>query len=326
MFRTSLLRPAHNCAVAAVLAVVSVLVVGSAIAEASTDVEPLAAATPVAAHDGTAMWSRLDVATGRYQLVQSVDGGAPTLVAVPLREGAFDIGLGANRAGSTYAVYSRDGDIYRLNPRTALETKLTTISSPDHAEGSPTIRRGRIAFVRRAGGMDQLRIGDTTSGTKGTRLLLERKALEGVALGDKHVTWIERVTKGLASSRYRVHVRNIATGKDRVVYQAGGGGASFTRVTKPLFSADRTGVLWAVSRLGVTGSRIVKYTLRTGKLSYAKGSPRYASMAWVGDAIGAIVSNNAAADPNAGTGDCRDGGVQYCSIQYTGPLTFNLTP
>jgi hypothetical protein len=298
---------------------VAILALGTAAASAQVvPVETLAAATPVAAHDGTAMWSRLDAATGRYQLVTSIGGGVPTPVAVPQRDGAFDVDLGANRAGNTYAVYTRDGDIYRLDPRTGVEKKLTKLSSPDRAERSPAIWQGRIAFVRHVKGMDQLRIGDTTSVSKGTRLLLERKAIDSIELGSKHVAWTDRFVKGKPSSQYQVHIRNIATGADRMVYRAGGGGASFTTVTKPAF-ADSS-FLWAVARKGAAGSRIVKYTLRTGKLSYAQGTPRHASMAWAGGALGAIVSDNDAGDPYAGTADCG------CGVAYTGPLTFNLKP
>lgn len=126
-----------------------------------------------------------------------------------------------------------------------------------------------------------------------------------------------------ATVRYRVHIRNVATGKDQIVYEAGGGGATFTTVTKPTFTADESGVLWAVARKGAPGSRIVKYTLRTSKLSYAQGSPSYASMAWVSDTLGAILSSNSAGDPNAGTTDCN---AEGCAIQYSGPLSFNLKP
>ena len=94
-------------------------------------------------------------------------------------------------------------------------------------------------------------------------------------------------------------------------------------VTKPAFTDDLAGFVWARSILGTTGSRIVRYTLHTGKLSYAQGSPRDASVAWVSDAVGAVVSTSI----DAGTGstnECSDAGVQYCSIQYTGPLSFDL--
>ncbi|HEV7806619.1 MAG TPA: hypothetical protein VGO80_12420 [Solirubrobacteraceae bacterium] len=54
------------------------------------------------------MWSRLDPATGRYGLLKSVDGGAPTAVGVAPRSGGpFDVDLGTSRSGSTVAVYTR---------------------------------------------------------------------------------------------------------------------------------------------------------------------------------------------------------------------------
>jgi hypothetical protein len=289
----------------------------------STQVEGLAAATPAASYDGTSMWSRLDAATGKYQLVQSVNGAAPTPVAVAQRDGAFDVDLGSNRTGSTYAVYTRDGDIYRLNPRTAVEKKLSRLSSPGRAERNPTIQRGRIAFLRRDGGMDQLRIGDTTTGAKGTRLVLKRKVIQSIELGNQHVAWSDTVSTRATSSRQRVHIRNLATGRDRIVYQAGSGGASFSVVTKPSFDGEN--FLWARSRIGTAGSRIVRYTLRTGRLSYAQGTPRYASAAWVSDELGAIVSTSLIGGLD-GTAECSDAGVAYCAIRYTGPLSFDLKP
>jgi hypothetical protein len=317
----------HSFAVAGLagLAILAASTLASAPAQASTHVETLAAATPAAAYAGTAMWSRLDAVTGRYQLVQSVAGAAPTPVAVPERDGAFDVDLGSNRGGSTYAVYSRGGDIYRLNPRTAVERKLTQLSSPDAVERNPTIQRGRIAFLRRVGGMDQLRIGDTTTGAKGTRLLIERKAIQSIELGIFQVAWVDSVAGRAPSSRERVHIRSIATGRDKVVYFAGSGGASFSIVTKPSFAADTKSFLWARSRIGTAGSRIVRYTLRTGKLSYAQGTSRYASAAWVSDELGAIVSTSIIAQLGPGS-ECMDAGVQYCAIEYTGPLSFDLKP
>jgi hypothetical protein len=315
----------HSLTVTALAVVVGSALACSSAAAAATPVETLVADTPAAAYDGTAMWSRLDAATGKYQLVQSVGGATPTLVAVPQRVGAFDVDLGSNRNGTTYAVYTRDGDIYRLNPRTAVEKKLTQISAPDRAERNPTIQRGRIAFLRRVGGMDQLRIGDTTSGAKGTRLLLAKKAIQSIELGDQHVAWVDRLATRAPSSHQRVHIRNIATGKDHVVYSAGTGGASFSVVTKPSFIAGASAFLWARSRIGTAGSRIVKYDLHTGQLSYAQGTPHYAAVAWVNDALGAVVSTSLIA--GLGSKDsCIDGGVAYCFLRYTGPLSFNLKP
>jgi hypothetical protein len=308
---------------ALLISLVAALTLAPASAQAATDVEMLTAATPVAAYNGTAMWSRLDAATGRYQLVLSIDGGVPTPVAVAQRDGAFDVDLGPNISGSTYAVYSRHGDIYRLDPRTAIETKLEQLSAPNRTERSPSIQGGRIAFVRSESGMAQLRIADTASGAKGTRLLLKAKQIQSIELGAKHVAWVGIVKTDLPSRRFGVHIRNIATGKQQLVYQAGGGGASFTAVSNPSFISDSGTFIWAVARQGAPGSRIVKYTLRTGKLSYAQGTASYASVAWISNALGALVSNHPTGYPNAGGVDC---GVRACSIQYTGPLSFNLKP
>jgi hypothetical protein len=306
---------------------IPLLVTASALAassaQAATDVEMLTAATPVAAYDGTAMWSRLDAATGRYQLVQSSNGGAPVPVAVAQRDGAFDVDLGPNISGSTYAVYSRDGDIYRLNPRTGIETKLAQLSSRTRVESNPSIQRGRIAFVRSERGLAHLRIADTASRAKGTRLLLKAKQIQSIELGTKHVAWVGIIDTTRPSRRFGVHIRNISTGRQQLVYQAGGGGASFTTVSNPSFVSDSGAFLWAVARQGAPGSRIVKYTLHTGKLSYAQGTASYASLAWLSDALGALVSNHPTGYPNAGLVDC---GAAACSIQTTGPLSFNLKP
>jgi uncharacterized protein (UPF0264 family) len=304
--------------------VVAASVLAPASAQAATDVEMLTAATPVAAYDGTAMWSRLDAATGKYQLVQSKDGGAAVAVAVAQRDGPFDVDLGPNISGTTYAVYSRDGDIYRLNPRTGIETKLVQLSSPNRIESNPSIQGRRIAFVRSERGLAHLRIADTASGAKSTRLLLKAKQIQSIELGTKHVAWVGIVRSDLPSRRFGVHIRNISTGKQQLVYQAGGGGASFTAVSNPSFVSDSASFIWAVARQGAPGSRIVKYTLRTSKLSYAQGTASYASVAWLSSALGALVSNHPTGYPNAGVGDC--GGGRECSIQITGPLTFNLKP
>jgi hypothetical protein len=319
------MTPSPRSLTAATLAVVASCTLAAS-AEASIPVEPLVAAAPSAAYAGTAMWSRLDAASGKYQLVQSIDGGAATVVGVPQRDGAFDIDLGSGRNGSTYAVYTRGGDIYRFDPRTATEKKLTGLSSK-RAERSPTIQRGRIAFLRRVPGNDQLRIGDTAPGAKGTRLLAERKTIYGIELGDKQIAWIDSIQTHAWSSRQRVHIRNLATGRDRVVYYAGSGGASFSVLTKPSFTTDGASFVWARSRIGTAGSRIVKYTLRSGELSYAQGSPAYQSVAWIDDKLGALVSTSVLTGFGPASQECGGGGRNdFCAVQYTGPLTFNLKP
>ena len=136
-----------------------------------------------------------DATTNDYHLVVSRNGAAPQRLAVAPSANAFDVDLGTNRSGSTYAVYSRcttpatentvptGCDLYRLSIASGIETKLDTLSSPTWDEREPTIYRGEIAFIRDEthGGRneDVLRIGNTTSGAQGTTALVVRNRLGG---------------------------------------------------------------------------------------------------------------------------------------------------
>jgi hypothetical protein len=292
-----------------------------AAAQGATVLSTEQAPTRVAAWNGTVMWSQLDTATGRYRLVKSVNAGPPTPVAVPERSGGpFDIDLGTNRSGSTYAVYTRDGDIYRLGVATGVETKITKLSSPTLLERDPTIQRGEIAFIRRDGGFDQLRIGDTTSGSTGSRFLVKKRSILSAELAIKQVAYVEH-----SGSSRLLHVRNISTGHDQVVYRATSGGANFAGITKPAYSADFNGFLWARTNLGSgTGNRLVRYQLTGSKLSYAQGSPRYNSTSWASPQLGAATASSL--DGSDSPGACEDAGVNFCQVTLTGPLSFNLKP
>ena len=309
--RTSLITAA---AVGAVLA-------PAAAAEAATVLSTEPTPTHVGAWNGTVMWSTLDAATGNYRLVKSVDGGAPTAVPVPERAGGpFDIDLGTNRSGSTYAVYTRAGDIYRLSVASGVETKITKLSSPTLAERDPTIQRGEIAFVRRDAGFDQLRIGSTVSGTTGSRFLVKKRSILNAELAIKQVAYVEH-----SGDTRLVHVRNIRTGHDQVVYRATSGGANFAGVTKPGYGSEFNGFVWARTNLGSsTGNRFVRYQLSGSKLSFAQGSPRYNSTSWAGPQLGAATSSSL--DGSDSPGACDDAGVRYCFVTVTGPLSFTLKP
>ena len=283
------------------------------------------APTKVAAWEGTVMWSRFDPATETYTLVKSVDGGAPVPVGVAPRAAApFDIDLGTNRSGATYAVYTRDdGDIYRLNVASGRETKLDRLSTPHQVERSPTIQRGEIAFIRHDRGFDQLRIANTTSGSTGSRLLVKHRSILSAELGTSHVAYVRTVPD--AFREVRVQVRNIRTGADRVVYRARSGGANAADVTRPTFVARPAGFVWARTNLGSgRGNRLVRYTLRGSRLHYAQGSPFYNSTAWAGAAFGTATASSL--DNGESQGACADGGRHFCEITLTGPLAYDLRP
>jgi len=285
------------------------------------------APTRVAAWNGVAMWSRFDAATNTYSLVKSVDGGAPAPVAVAPRSGGpFDLDLGTNRSGATYAVYTRDdGDIYRLNVATGSETRVAKLSSPSLDERDPTIMRGEIAFIRRERGYDQLRIGNTTGASKGSRLLVKKRSIVHAELGTTHIAYLTTGPGPISDGGGRyMRIRNLRTGADRQVYRAVSGGANWANTTRPTYVADPAGFIWARTNNGSgTGNRLVRYTLRGSQLSYAPGSPFYRTTAWAGATLGAITAGSLDGETQ---GACTDGSVNYCQVTLTGPLQFNLRP
>jgi hypothetical protein len=285
------------------------------------------APTRVAAWKGTVVWSHFDTTTKTYSLVKSVDGGEPAFVGVAPRRGSpFDIDLGTNRSGSTYAVYTRDGDIYRLNVATGAETKIDRLSSPALAERDPTIQRGEIAFVRRNRGRDELRIGNTTRASKGSRLIVRRRTILSAELGTKHVVYIDTAPGPISpDGEKRVRIRNLRTGAERQIYRAVSGGANAARVTKPTYIDEPEAFLWARTNNGSgRGNRLVRYTLRGSKLDYAQGSPFYNSTAWAGTVHGAVTASSLTGEETAGA--CTDAAINYCRVELTGPLQFDLQP
>jgi hypothetical protein len=302
----------------------AVLTPAAAASAAPTTLAVEQAPTRVAAWNGTAVWSRFDPVTKTYALVKSVDGGPAVPVGVAPRSGRpFDIDLGTNRSGSTYGVYTRHGAIYRLNLASGTETKIDKLSSPALAERDPTIQRGEIAFIRRNGGRDELRIGNTSSASKGSRLLVRKRSILGAELGAKHIAYVESVPASFRE--VHVRIRNIRTGADHRVYRATSGGANAADVTRPAYIASPEGFLWARTNTGSgTGNRLVRYTLSGAKFAYAQGTPFFNSTAWAGGALGALTASSL--DNGETQGACTDAGTNYCKVEFTGPLQFNLKP
>ena len=291
-------------------------------APTTLSVEP--APTRVAAWDGVVMWSHYDANAKIFSLMKSVDGAAATPVAVaPRAKGPFDIDLGTNRSGATYAVYTRDdGDIYRLNVTTGSEVKVAKLSSPTIAERDPTIMRGEIAFIRRDHGVDQLRIGNTSSGSKGSRLVVKHRSIVNAELSITHVAYTVTGPGPVSEQGARIiRIRNLKTGADRQVYRAASGGANYAKTTRPTYVASPQGFMWVRTNEGSgVGNRFIRYTLRGSKLAYAQGSsPSSVSSAWAGNLLGAATST-ALADTA-----CSDAGVQYCQVGLSGPLQFTAT-
>ena len=327
------------------LAAVAAAVLAPAAHGAPTTLATEQRAAPVAAYAGTVVWSSYDATAKDYHLVVSRNGAPPQRLAGAPSPVPFDVDLGTNRSGATYAVYTRCAkpatdkngnpvrgtgcDIYRLGLASGVEQRLQSLSSPTSDERDPTIFRGEIAFIRterhRGVTQDVLRIGNTTSGSKGTRALVtvDRRAttLSRPELSFSRIAYV-RVTRGGATQA--VHVRTISSGSDRTVYVARSGGANAANIAGLSVDDRATSFLWARTNLGSgTGNRIVRYSTPTGKLSYALGSPRYVSSSWASQALGMAVM----VDPSS-TGTCSSNINQpgQCLVQLTGPLTFKATP
>lgn len=308
----------HSLTAAAAAAIAMAATAAGAQA-APTTLASESASTHVAAYDGTVMWSTLDRSTGRYQLMKSVGGAPGVSVGVPQRDGPFDVDLGTNSTGSQYAVYTREGFIYRLRVSTSAEQKLTALSIGGQ-NGYPSIQRGRIAFLHSGRGVSELRLGSTASGA-GKPKVLVKGTIDSVELGVKQVAYVTSSRGSYGFGQKNVHIRNTSTGHDQSVYRAQSGGANAARVTKPSFTEDARAFIWARTNNGSgTGNRLVKYTLRSSRLSYAQGKPSYATTAWAGDELGAAFSTSLDASSNAG---CEDAGKNYCSVGLTGPLSFD---
>jgi hypothetical protein len=328
---------------AAVLAALAAAVLAPAAAHAApTTLSTEQRATPIAAWAGTVAWSSYDATTNDYHLVVSRNGGAPQRLGVAPSANAFDLDLGTNRTRSTYAVYSRcttpatpntpptDCDLFRLSLASGAEQRLDSLSSPEWDEREPTIFGGEIAFIRNEthGGVtsDVLRIGNTSSGSKGTTALVKLNRLAGALtdpeLSASRIAYIRADRRGVTRD---VHVRTLKRGgTDKRVYRSTSGGANAANIAQISLSDTAASFMWARTNLGSgAGNRIVRYSITTGKLAYALGSSRYQYTAWASQALGMAV----VVDPSS-TGTCSDN-VNVpgtCTVQLTGHLRFDAAP
>jgi hypothetical protein len=297
----------------------------------------------VAGWRGTVVWSSFDRADGRYHLMASREGGAPERLPVPPADGPFDVDLGTNATGSTYAVYSRciepgeepdlprtNCDLYRLALASGREEHLTGLSSPRWDEREPTIMRGQVAFVRRErhGGAtkDVLRMGNTAPGAGNTRQLaqtvVDRTALLQPELTASHIAYVVRDPGPYEFGRERLQLRVLRTGRVRTVYTATSGGANAADITQPAATDSGRGFVFVRTNHGSgTGNRILRLDL-SGDITMAQGTGYEISSSWAGNELGAVVGID-----RSGTGTCFSDADDVpeqteCSVRLTGRLAF----
>lgn len=289
----------------------------------------------VSSHGDTVVWSSFSEGPGLFELKTLRDGQRVTL-PVNRAPRAFDVDLGTSRTGSTIAVYTRCAklptrpvdrgtrcDLYRLDPATGVEEKLTKLSAPRADESQPTVLRGEIAFVRREGRAWHLRIGNTTSGSKGSRLLVKLDAARGQIvdpqLSHNRIAYTVISRKGAEKT---IHVRTLRTGSDRTIYRARSGGANFADVTRPSWSRGGSQLYFARTNEGSgTGNRYIRWSVRTGDFAFARGTSRAQSTSWVGGQVGMYVAE-ALTDGACKGNDNDPNELSTCRLVATGPLTF----
>ena len=80
-------------------------------------------------------------------------------------------------------------------------------------------------------------------------MLVSKPAIVSAELGTRHIAYVEG-SDGIGYGEQLVHIRNLQTGRDRVVYRAQSGGMNLARVTKPSYSAQIDSYTWARTNSG----------------------------------------------------------------------------
>ena len=150
---------------------IAALSLTAANARADETIATIARPTPVSAADGRVVWSEYDPAANGYFLTQRFEGVTARLPVKP-RAVPFDLDLGRNTANDTVAAYSRcreepggrkpglgnvftlmpqwstgrGCDVYVLNLRTNVETRVHGASSAGASEFLPAVWQDRIAL------------------------------------------------------------------------------------------------------------------------------------------------------------------------------------
>ena len=336
------------------LAAVALAVAVAAPAAAATDVALEQRPSTVASFGGILAWSHYDSATDRYQLLIQPPGQAAAPAPVPVAREPFDVDLGGSRSGAPTAVYSRCAtpgaprgskdanpkrgtgcDIYRYVVGAGAEQHLTQISSPTADERDPTIARGQIAFVRREGRLETIRLGDTTSAGRPTKVLvrvearkdsLEQPSLAfGPRLAHGSLAYVLS-DAGFGFGRQRVRVLDLGARHSVNAYTAQSGGANFANVTGPSWDPF-SGLLYVVRTNDGSGqgNRIVRWSHATHRLSYAQGDRFAADSAWIAPSAGLFVADALGHDA------CLDNlndppEKSLCRLYTTGPLSFTAKP
>ena len=280
-----------------------------AVLPAAASASPLATeqhATSVSAAGNTIAWSSYD--NGRYKLMLD-QGGTVAAADVATSKTAFDVDLGTSKAGKLLAVYSRGGELYQYDVATGAEKKLQIRGT------QPTVADGRLAYVTRKDGRDQLVL---RNGGK-TKVVFSAPKISGTQLSSDRLAFVTNnaPTKLLQTETLRVQT---LAGQSKAIYDARSGGANTADIVGPTFDASGKHLFWARRNIGSgSGNRYVRYTFASHKTAYARGSDQNYSVSYV-DAVSGFAVARIAGDDDASA----PGGPVI--IDITGALTFDARP
>lgn len=164
----------------------------SGVATADTTLTTIPAefrAQNVSTYGDTYAWSQR-AADGTFRLFVKIAADAPYAAPVPAFGGAVDPDVGPrDKSGTPVVVYSRCAtatrcDVYRFDPSTGKETKVTAVSKSATSETVPSTWKGAVLFAR-AGGAYLYRPG------RGTRRI-DTKVPVATDLGDVYAAMLVR--------------------------------------------------------------------------------------------------------------------------------------
>lgn len=129
-------------------------------------ISPVSPPTPIAAYNGTLVWSQ-QASNGQYQLVSRTGSGPVTPVPIPTRGVPFDVDLGPTSSGTLYALYSRCATepewgqsgmppyqlgkgcaIYKFQFPSGPEVRYSKVNASNASQYWPTYWKGKVGFAR----------------------------------------------------------------------------------------------------------------------------------------------------------------------------------
>ena len=239
-------------------ATAAVCLLAAPAAQAATTVATETREFPVSAYRDAVAWSSYDEASGAYRLMLR-RAGAVQALPVPAQSEPFDVDLGTDGDGRLVAVYSRSGRLYEWSSASGAERALGIRGT------EPTVRGGRLAFVRRVGGRDVLYLRRSADAPSVRQFTGDTSRFSHIGLPDLSRTHLAYVTYG--PGRYGFGGQNLRlqtlTGPSRVVYRATSGGANAADIVSPSFDAAGTHLYWARTNNGSgTGNRYLRLDAR----------------------------------------------------------------